>query len=103
MNTLCPQFLTFLACVDPEPPAMLNFMHLLPFTEGDLHVVIETTCGSKAKFAYESRLDTFVFFEIAPHQSYLSLGIRAVHQGGPRRSRRYQEQSRPQRATRSSA
>jgi inorganic pyrophosphatase len=41
---------------------MLNFMNLPPFTEeGDMHVVIETTCGSEAKFAYEPRLDTFVF------------------------------------------
>jgi hypothetical protein len=38
-----------------------NFINLPPFTEdGDLHVVVETPRGSRAKFAYDPKLETFV-------------------------------------------
>ena len=39
---------------------MPNFINLPSFTEdGDVHVVIETPRGSRAKFAYEPKLETF--------------------------------------------
>src|SRR6476660_2909234 len=39
---------------------MPNFMNLQPFTEdGDVQVVVETPRGSRAKFAYEPKLETF--------------------------------------------
>ena len=38
---------------------MPNFMDLPPFTEdGDVNVVVETPRGSRAKFAYEPKLET---------------------------------------------
>lgn len=41
---------------------MSNFIILPAFTEaGDLHVVVETPRGSRAKFAYDAKLDTFAF------------------------------------------
>jgi inorganic pyrophosphatase len=41
--------------------AVPNFINLPPFTEdGDLHVVVETPRGSRAKFAYDPKLETFV-------------------------------------------
>jgi inorganic pyrophosphatase len=40
---------------------MPNFINLPPFTEdGDTLVVVETPRGSRAKFAYEATVDTFV-------------------------------------------
>jgi hypothetical protein len=40
---------------------MPNFMNLPPFTEnGDVHVVVETPRGSRAKFAYDPKLETFI-------------------------------------------
>src|SRR6516164_6276915 len=40
---------------------MTNFIILPPFTEdGDALVVVETPRGSRAKFAYDATLDTFV-------------------------------------------
>jgi inorganic pyrophosphatase len=40
--------------------AMPNFINLPPFTEGgDVHVVVETPRGSRAKFAYDPKLDSF--------------------------------------------
>jgi inorganic pyrophosphatase len=39
---------------------MPNFINLPPFTEdGDVHVVVETPRGSRAKFAYDPKLETF--------------------------------------------
>jgi inorganic pyrophosphatase len=36
---------------------MPNFINLPPFTEdGDVHVVVETPRGSRAKFAYDPKL-----------------------------------------------
>ena len=41
---------------------MPNFINLPAFTEArDLHVVVETPRGSRAKFAYDPKLDTFAF------------------------------------------
>src|SRR6202042_947014 len=40
---------------------MPNFLNLPPFTEdGDVHVVVETPRGSRAKFAYDPKLETFI-------------------------------------------
>jgi inorganic pyrophosphatase len=40
---------------------MPNFINLPLFTEdGDVHVVVETPRGSRAKFAYDPKLETFV-------------------------------------------
>jgi hypothetical protein len=40
---------------------MPNFINLPPLTEdGDVHVLVETPRGSRAKFAYEPKLETFV-------------------------------------------
>ena len=39
---------------------MPSFLNLPPFTEdGDVHVVIETRRGSRAKFAYDPKLESF--------------------------------------------
>ena len=39
---------------------MPNFINLPPFAEdGAVHVVIETPRGSRAKFAYNPKLETF--------------------------------------------
>jgi inorganic pyrophosphatase len=41
---------------------MPNFINLPPFTEsGDVHVVVETPRGSRAKFGYDPKLETFAF------------------------------------------
>ena len=42
---------------------MPNFINLPPFTEDDddVHVVVETPRGSRAKFAYDPKLETFIF------------------------------------------
>jgi inorganic pyrophosphatase len=38
-----------------------NFLNLPPFTkDGDVHVVVETPRGSRAKFAYDPKLETFI-------------------------------------------
>src|SRR5262245_41528862 len=40
---------------------MPNFINLPPFTEDDgVHVVVETPRGSRAKFAYDPKLETFI-------------------------------------------
>jgi inorganic pyrophosphatase len=40
---------------------MPNFTNLPPFSEdGDVHVVVETPRGSRAKFAYDPKLETFI-------------------------------------------
>src|SRR6185436_14142736 len=40
--------------------AMPNFLNFPPFTEdGDVHVVVETPRGSRAKFAYAPKLESF--------------------------------------------
>ena len=40
---------------------MPNFLNLPPLTEdGDVHVVVETPRGSRAKFAYDPKLETFI-------------------------------------------
>ena len=40
---------------------MPNFINLPPFTEdGDVNVVVETPRGSRAKFAYDPKLETFI-------------------------------------------
>ena len=40
---------------------MPNFINLPPFAEdGDVHVVVETPRGSRAKFAYDPKLETFI-------------------------------------------
>jgi inorganic pyrophosphatase len=39
---------------------MANFLNLPPFSEdGDIHVVVETPRGSRAKFAYDPKLEGF--------------------------------------------
>jgi inorganic pyrophosphatase len=41
---------------------MPNFINLPSFTDdGDVHVVVETPRGSRAKFAYDPKLDSFRF------------------------------------------
>jgi inorganic pyrophosphatase len=41
--------------------AVPNFINLPRFTkDGDVHVVVETPRGSRAKFAYDEKLETFV-------------------------------------------
>ena len=40
---------------------MPNFLNLSPFTEDDdVHVVLETPRGSRAKFAYDPKLEAFI-------------------------------------------
>ena len=40
---------------------MPNFLNFPPFTEdGDVHVVVETPRGSRAKFAYDPKIETFI-------------------------------------------
>ena len=40
---------------------MPNFTNLPPFSEdGDVHVVVETPRGSRAKFAYDPKLEAFI-------------------------------------------
>ena len=39
---------------------MPNFFNLPPFADnGDVHVVVETPRGSRAKFAYDPKLESF--------------------------------------------
>lgn len=41
---------------------MPNFIKLPPFAEdGDVRGVVETPRGSRAKFAYDPKLETFIF------------------------------------------
>ena len=43
---------------------MPNFINLPPFTEdGDVHVVVETPRGSRAKFEYDPKLEVFHFLK----------------------------------------
>jgi len=49
---------------------MPNFMNLAPFTEdGDVRVVVETPRGSRAKFAYDPKLQSFtvLFYNALRH------------------------------------
>jgi inorganic pyrophosphatase len=40
---------------------MPNFINLPPFTDdGDVRVVVETPRGSRAKFEYDPKLETFI-------------------------------------------
>lgn len=40
---------------------VMNFINLPPFAEdGDVYVVVETPRGSRAKFAYDQKLETFI-------------------------------------------
>jgi hypothetical protein len=40
---------------------MSNFLNLPAFSEdGDVHVIVETPRGSRAKFAYDPKLETFI-------------------------------------------
>ena len=62
---------------------MPNFINLPPLTEdGDVHVVVETPRGSRAKFAYDPKLETFVLCKIPAHRPDLSarLGLRSFDQ-----------------------
>ena len=53
--------------------AMPNLINLPPFTEdGDVHVVVETPRGSRAKFEYDPKLETFILSKFAPHATDLS-------------------------------
>jgi inorganic pyrophosphatase len=55
-------FSAALHTLTPWTLAMPNFINLPPFTEdGDVHVVVETPRGSRAKFAYDTQLETFIF------------------------------------------
>ena len=58
------QFSAFCAAPHTHLPrtfAMPNFINLPPFAEdGDVHVVVETPRGSRAKFAYDPKLETFI-------------------------------------------
>ena len=63
---------------------MPNFINLPPFTEdGDVHVVVETPRGSRAKFEYDPKLEAFILSKSLltgltyPHD----LGLRPVDQG----------------------
>ena len=56
------QFSAFCTANPPQGTfAMPNFINLPPFTDdGDVHVVVETPRGSRAKFAYDPKLETFI-------------------------------------------
>ena len=72
---------------------MPNFFNLPPFTEdGDVHVVVETPRGSRAKFAYDPKLETFAL------SKSLLTGLTYPHDWGFRARRR-----RPTTATRSTS
>ena len=63
---------------------MPNFFNLPPFTEdGDVHVVVETPRGSRAKFAYDPKLETFALTKSLLDRTDLSarLGLRSFDQG----------------------
>ena len=62
---------------------MPNFINLPAFTEaGDLHVVVETPRGSRAKFAYDPKLDTFRSPKTpSPGSRRLRLGVCSIDQG----------------------
>jgi inorganic pyrophosphatase len=50
----------FLSISPKETLLMPNFIELPPFSDhGDLHVVVETPRGSRAKFAYDPKLRAF--------------------------------------------
>ena len=71
---------------------MPNFMNLQPFTEdGDVQVVVETPRGSRAKFAYDPKLETFCTYEVSAYRTDLSpsLGLCAVNKSRRRRSARH--------------
>ena len=49
---------------------MPNFINLPPFGEdGDVHVVVETPRGSRAKFAYDPKLETFILSKSLLHRT----------------------------------
>jgi inorganic pyrophosphatase len=55
---------------------MPNFINLPIFTEdGDVHVVVETPRGSRAKFAYDPKLETFILSKsLLTGLTYLKIG-----------------------------
>jgi len=61
---------------------MPNFINLPPFTEaGDVHVVVETPRGSRAKFAYDPKLDSFTLSKsLLTGLTYPHEGFRAIDQ-----------------------
>jgi inorganic pyrophosphatase len=62
---------------------MPNFFNLPPFTEdGDVHVVVETPRGSRAKFAYAPKLESFALSKSLLTWPNVSprLGLRALDQ-----------------------
>jgi inorganic pyrophosphatase len=62
---------------------MANFLNLPPFSEdGDIHVVVETPRGSRAKFAYDPKLEGFALSKSLLTGLYLSprLGLCAFYQ-----------------------
>jgi len=62
---------------------MPNFFNLPPFTEdGDVHVVVETPRGSRAKFAYAPKLESFALSKSTADRPNVSprLGLRALDQ-----------------------
>jgi Inorganic pyrophosphatase len=73
---------------------MPNFLNLPSFTEdGDVHVVVETPRGSRAKFAYDPKLETFILSKSLltgltyPHD--WGFVLRAIDQSRRRRSARH--------------
>ena len=85
---------------------MPNFINLPPFTEdGDVHVVVETPRGSRAKFAYVPKLETFILSKsfltrlTYPHDwgsfpCRNTGGVGHARDAGPRRVRQHLDRSR---------
>jgi inorganic pyrophosphatase len=81
---------------------MPNFFNLPPFTEdGDVHVVVETPRGSRAKFAYDPKLESFALSEslltgltyphdwgFVDHHNIERIAVLGLGRGRPRRSAR---------------
>jgi inorganic pyrophosphatase len=63
---------------------MPNFVNLSPFTEdGDVHVVVGTPRGNRAKFGCDPKLETFALTKSLLNRADLSprLGICAINHG----------------------